>query len=229
VDFVLKQLGGGIAGTIPEEILERIYSYHWPGNIRQLQNHIQRGYYNDDWTEILRGMAAAPSCPRFPSAAQTTGGKSAPVGGQYADGGEVFHGGRCVLPSGAGSTEQFGAARDELEFFLVALQKAMAEDGRATRDNIAKHFGILKHGDTPVPRVNPRTGETFVASFVDKHMQGQALTTIFNKNGDKYVWLIAHEFPKYGSLLAAATFKNLYMKKHEDLSLPGLKTLQAVG
>ncbi|HKD05764.1 MAG TPA: sigma 54-interacting transcriptional regulator [Bryobacteraceae bacterium] len=43
--FVLKfaQRQGKIIDTIPDDLLEALKSYHWPGNIRELQNVVERG------------------------------------------------------------------------------------------------------------------------------------------------------------------------------------------
>lgn len=42
IDHFMKKYGGNKPPSIPGEIMDAIYNYHWPGNIRQLQNVLHR-------------------------------------------------------------------------------------------------------------------------------------------------------------------------------------------
>jgi transcriptional regulator of acetoin/glycerol metabolism len=41
-DHVLKQLGGPNPPAVEPEVMEKLRAYHWPGNVRQLRNCLER-------------------------------------------------------------------------------------------------------------------------------------------------------------------------------------------
>ncbi|MGA8597570.1 MAG: sigma 54-interacting transcriptional regulator [Bryobacteraceae bacterium] len=77
--FVSKFAGqqGKVVATIPRDVMAALEHYDWPGNIRELQNVIERGVIittgsvlSRQTTELLTPGEAAPA--RFPAAAEPT-------------------------------------------------------------------------------------------------------------------------------------------------------------
>ncbi len=55
VDFYIKKIArrlGRDISTIPQEVMDTLQSYHWPGNIRELQNVLERGAINSSGQKL---------------------------------------------------------------------------------------------------------------------------------------------------------------------------------
>ncbi|MBF0411329.1 MAG: sigma 54-interacting transcriptional regulator [Desulfamplus sp.] len=55
VDFYIKKIArrvGRDISIIPQEVMDTLQSYHWPGNIRELQNVLERGVINSSGQKL---------------------------------------------------------------------------------------------------------------------------------------------------------------------------------
>jgi transcriptional regulator with PAS, ATPase and Fis domain len=118
MNHMLKQLGGAAHPAVTEDALERLRSYQWPGNVRQLRNCLERAVLLSN-EGLITASELPPEVARLNGAVPYTPVPDASLAGSPAPG---------ATPA-AGNT---GSLRDvEKQQIIAALEKVGWHRGKA--------------------------------------------------------------------------------------------------